>query len=293
MSHATPTNDIWDDAPSPTSEEAYKALLRALRRKRGFGILFVECSPAEGQRIIQLIHDDLPTKTMGELVFKDAIDDGNVYQRVKQVLTQHPVDILFIQGLEYSLYDYEDAKRHLGWTSRETFGYSWKGVPRVMINLNQQRENFRDSFRNTCLVFLVPVFVKRYFIHRAPDFFDWRSGIFRFPMNETHLQEATQLAYVDERTEQAFKKLTPSERRNKILHIQALLDEGHLSTDEKARLYFERALLFQCTDELEAAIASYDTAIEFKPDDDATWYNRGIALAALGRTEEAIASYDT
>ncbi|MEL6225323.1 MAG: tetratricopeptide repeat protein, partial [Cyanobacteria bacterium J06627_8] len=28
------------------------------------------------------------------------------------------------------------------------------------------------------------------------------------------------------------------------------------------------------------------------PDDDEAWYNRGIALAALGRTEEAIASYD-
>jgi tetratricopeptide (TPR) repeat protein len=42
----------------------------------------------------------------------------------------------------------------------------------------------------------------------------------------------------------------------------------------------------------EEAIASYDKALELKPDDDATWYNRGNALSALGRYEEAIASYD-
>ena len=33
-------------------------------------------------------------------------------------------------------------------------------------------------------------------------------------------------------------------------------------------------------------------AIEFKPDYHGAWYNRGISLSALGRKEEAIASYD-
>ncbi|MCY7386352.1 MAG: tetratricopeptide repeat protein, partial [Microcoleus sp. CAN_BIN18] len=39
-------------------------------------------------------------------------------------------------------------------------------------------------------------------------------------------------------------------------------------------------------------ITSYDKALEFKPDDPDTWYNRGYALDYLGRWEEAIASYD-
>ena len=43
---------------------------------------------------------------------------------------------------------------------------------------------------------------------------------------------------------------------------------------------------------MEEAIASYDKALEFKPDDDAAWNNRGIALGNLGRLEDAIASYD-
>jgi len=42
----------------------------------------------------------------------------------------------------------------------------------------------------------------------------------------------------------------------------------------------------------DAATASYDKAIEFKPDYHEAWYNRGVALSALGQTDAAIASYD-
>jgi tetratricopeptide (TPR) repeat protein len=43
---------------------------------------------------------------------------------------------------------------------------------------------------------------------------------------------------------------------------------------------------------MEEAIASYDKALEFKPDYHEAWNNRGIALGNLGRWEEAIASFD-
>jgi tetratricopeptide (TPR) repeat protein len=42
----------------------------------------------------------------------------------------------------------------------------------------------------------------------------------------------------------------------------------------------------------EEAIASYDRAIEIKPDDNEAWHNRGYVLDSSGRYEEAIASYD-
>jgi len=42
----------------------------------------------------------------------------------------------------------------------------------------------------------------------------------------------------------------------------------------------------------EEAIASYDKAIEFKPDNHGAWENRGFVLSKLKRYEEAIASYD-
>ncbi|KAB8321224.1 CHAT domain-containing protein, partial [Tolypothrix campylonemoides VB511288] len=40
------------------------------------------------------------------------------------------------------------------------------------------------------------------------------------------------------------------------------------------------------------AVASYDKAIEIKPDKHEAWYNRGIALRHLKRYEDAVASYD-
>jgi tetratricopeptide (TPR) repeat protein len=43
---------------------------------------------------------------------------------------------------------------------------------------------------------------------------------------------------------------------------------------------------------LDDAIASYDKAVEFKPDEDEAWYNRGNALVRFGRLDDAIASYN-
>jgi tetratricopeptide (TPR) repeat protein len=40
------------------------------------------------------------------------------------------------------------------------------------------------------------------------------------------------------------------------------------------------------------AIASYDKAIEFKPDSNEAWNNRGNALFKLGRLEESTSSLD-
>ncbi|BDA65900.1 hypothetical protein CAL7716_000660 [Calothrix sp. PCC 7716] len=43
----------------------------------------------------------------------------------------------------------------------------------------------------------------------------------------------------------------------------------------------------------EEAIASYDKAVEIKPDFYEAWNNRGNALRNLERFEEAIISYDS
>jgi len=43
---------------------------------------------------------------------------------------------------------------------------------------------------------------------------------------------------------------------------------------------------------LEEAIASYDKALQIKPEFHEAWYNRGVALKELGQLEKAIASHD-
>ena len=103
------------------------------------------------------------------------------------------VDILFVQGLEYSFYESENNQRKRGWESEEIYTQSWGGVPEILNHLNQQRERFRDRF-NICFVFLLLRFAVDYFIRSAPDFFDWRSGLFKFPMDaETRRQESQKI----------------------------------------------------------------------------------------------------
>ncbi len=61
---------------------------------------------------------------------------------------------------------------------------------------------------------------------------------------------------------------------------------------QDAEFWFEQGNQKYMNGDFIGAIASYDQALEIKPDFHEAWYNRGIALRNLGRFEDAIASYD-
>jgi tetratricopeptide (TPR) repeat protein len=61
---------------------------------------------------------------------------------------------------------------------------------------------------------------------------------------------------------------------------------------QDAEFWFEQGNQKYTKGDFIGAIASYDRALEFKPDNHLAWYNRGVALGNLGRLAEAIASYD-
>ncbi|MFM6631637.1 MAG: tetratricopeptide repeat protein [Microcystis panniformis] len=83
-----------------------------------------------------------------------------------------------------------------------------------------------------------------------------------------------------------------------------LLNQGKTSTTQRlstanntpivqdAKFWFEQGNQKYTNGDFIGAIASYDRALEFKPDDHQAWTNRGVALHNLGRFEQAIASYD-
>jgi len=270
----------WDrDAPVDL-EEAYKALVRSLRRRRGFGLLFVHGSPASGERVIARVKKDLPQKRIEVLELKEGVD--NFYNLVEEFPNIEKVNILFVTGIEYSLYEYEEEKRERGWESKDIYSYSWKGVPRILRNLNQQRERFRDNF-NVCFVFILPRFVIDYINERAPDFFDWRSGLFKVSRNTEILAAGADLL--------DCLNLTDAERGVKIREITALLKDSS-QAEKKANLFYQQGLLLTSAKRYSEAIASYDKAIEIKPDYHLAWYNRGYALDDLERYSEVIASYD-
>ncbi|MDK2462824.1 tetratricopeptide repeat protein [Aphanizomenon sp. PH219] len=277
----------WDQDLPIEEDEEYQAFIRTLQFTEGFGILFVRCSPAGGEQLISQVKADIHDQNI-EVIKLDK-DVTSLYEIVNKLPNKNNINILFITGLESSFYKYEESKTLVGWTSRETHHYSWEGVPPILININQQRERFRDSF-NICFVFLLRQFAIKYFIHRAPDFFDWRSGLFDFPLDSKTLeQEATRI--IQEGTYEKYANLTNEETNQKILEITEII-EHEIDNEQKAELFFELGYLQRVRENHEEAISSYDKAVEFKPDNHQAWYNRGYSLRKLGRYEEAISSYD-
>ncbi|MEH1868809.1 MAG: tetratricopeptide repeat protein [Nostoc sp.] len=280
-----PNLSDWDDDLPPEPEEAYQDLLRALRRKLGFGLFFVQCTPVEADNFIVKLPQEIPQKKIAVLRLVEAID--NLYQPVAEFVKDKQIDILLIKGLDYSLYKYE--KRSFGEITEGQFS-NLTSVPHILNHLNQQRERFRDDF-TISFVFLLRSFSINYFIHRAPDFFDWRSGVFELPTTpEVVEQESNRLLLEADYKE--YLKLSPEQKIDKVLEIQDLLAEKHQPEIRKASLLLELGDLLTTAKEYEAAITFYDQALKFQLDNHQAWDRRGVGLGSLERYEEEIASYD-
>ena len=87
---------------------------------------------------------------------------------------------------------------------------------------------------------------------------------------------------------------TLAERADLLLTAKEQAEQIATSTHPEftSSLFFNVANGLEEPNHYEEAIASYDKAIEFKPDYPDAWYNRGAALGKLECFEEAITSYD-
>ncbi|MEZ2229886.1 tetratricopeptide repeat protein [Microcoleus sp.] len=227
-------------------EGVYRALLRCLKRTKGFGIVFVQCSPAKGTELIYRVPYDLSEKKIAVLELTEPID--NLYNIVANRDDRNDLNILFIQGLEKSLEPYIKP----GYGGDGDY-YILDTVPPILSHLNQRREIFRDRLSNICFVFILPLFAIKYIIRRAPDFFDWGSGVFELS----------------------------NSNKSRIIN-------GYLYRDN-----IVLGNLLQDKSRYEEAIKRYEVAIRLKPDSSwKAWNFLGVALLQLGRYEESIASFD-
>jgi tetratricopeptide (TPR) repeat protein len=281
------TNNVtidWSADINVDDEEVYESLLRAIGRTEGFGLFFVRCVEKDRAKLEQRLRDDLPRFRLERLELKEDLKDGNLYRRLAEVEQQlGPLNGLFISGLEKSLDPYVKS----GYGGLGDY-YNKDTVPHVLGHLNLQRERFRDDFP-FCLIFFLSAFGIKYIARRAPDFFDWRSGLFEFVADEAKLGRLTQELwgnYIE------YLTWTETQRLDHIRAIQALIDEDRQTSAGKASLFLEKANILVANQSYEEAIASFDKAIEFKPDAPEAWHNRGVALGSLKRYEEAITSFD-
>ena len=261
----------WDEDIYQDPETEYQDFVRALKRKRGFGLYFVRCGRREGEDLITRVTEDLSSKQVEVIRLVEAID--NLYVRIAKLAEKknNQIDILFIQGIEYSLYQYE--LKNFGQITEKEY-HNYKNVPRILNHLNQQRERFRDDFPFS-LVFILPSFALRYFLIRAVDFFDWRSTILEISKKPEEVEtEISRLLL--EGNYQKYLEMTPEKRVEKILDMQELLAQG--KSDKQASVFLELGNLLFAHGEYQSSVISYDKALQFKPDLHEAWYNRGIAL---------------
>ncbi|NET27896.1 tetratricopeptide repeat protein [Okeania sp. SIO1I7] len=278
---------VWEEDVQSTFAEEYQDLLNVVRFIEGFGLLFVECSPPQGTEIIEKIRQDIPQERVDVLRLDKTT--YNFYSLVKDLPNLAEIDVLFVTGLEYSLYQYEEEMKERGLDSNEIISISRRGVPPVLINLNQQRERFRDDF-DICFVFLLPRFAVDYLIKRAPDFFDWRSGLFLFPINEEYVRQESLDVCAKELDD--YIELTRQQRKYEWCRIKSLLDDERLPVEQKASLLVRKAFLDRKFQHNEEAILACDEALKIQANNYEVWNNKGVALKNLERYEQAVAAYE-
>jgi tetratricopeptide (TPR) repeat protein len=273
----------WDEKIQASAEEVYEGFRNVLDWTEGFGLVFVQCSPVQGEELIEQTKRDLPNEQVGVLQFQEGEEIRNLYDLVEQLPNREQIDVLFIKGLEYSFVPYIKS----GYGGQGDY-YKLDNLPPILGHLNLQRERFRRDFE-ICFVFLLPFFGIKYFIQRAPDFFDWRSGLFEIATEKDLLKKDTfrilQHGNIDEYNLWSF-----NERITKILEIETLIKED-MPPEERASLFFKRGNIWLANPSYEEAISDYNKVIFLYPENYLAWYNRGVALLNLGRYEESIVNH--
>ena len=198
----------------PDEQKIYLTLKRDLSWREGFGILFIKCSPIQENLIVGKIKQDIPDKKIDVLKLESYIH--NLYDLIEGRVTDNLIDILFISGIEKSLALEDYIKLTL---EKPKISHGKGSVSYLLGHLNWQRERFRDDF-NCCLVFTVRKYTLKYLVRRAPDFFDWRSGVFEFPVDNgiDVLQHIDLLQYYA-----SFERDLEQEKQQEVFPDSALL----------------------------------------------------------------------
>jgi tetratricopeptide (TPR) repeat protein len=281
----------WDQDVEISKEESYQSLQNALSRNQGFGLYFVRSSPIQTQNIIEDIKRDLPNKKIDVLPLTDEVD--NLFNLITNFPDYQNLNVLFISGLELSLLGYEERESEGLFLPSQSavYGGTWAGIPRILGHLNLSRERFREHFPFS-IVFCLPEFALRYFIRRAPDFFDWRSGVYDFPTEQDLVNlEAYRLVYGKDTDIEIYQTWTSQEQLQRLTEIRAYLSESP-DNERSSELWHEKGLIHAVNDQFEEAITSFGNALKIKPNFPEGWVNRGVVLFDLGRYKEAITSFD-
>ena len=252
-------DEDWGDESGPSAEEVYQALRRSIARSRGFGLKFVQCTPSAGAALRERLQQDFDGKKVVQTLELKQPEPKLFDVIAAKIEEEGTPDVLCVEGLEYSFVD--DIKPGDG--GGEGDYYNPGTTPRILAHLNQNREKFRDSFPFNSIFFL-PKFAQKYFIRRASDFVDWGSGVFELLTDQDTIAQEAQQAWLAGDFDK-YVAMEPGERREQRIELQTLIEESE-DSDARSKLLLELGNLLAADSNWEGAIASYDQALEIKPD---------------------------
>ncbi|MGD1936017.1 MAG: tetratricopeptide repeat protein [Cyanophyceae cyanobacterium] len=281
-------DEDWDDADGPSAEETYQALRRSVERTTGFGLKFVQCTPAAGAKLRERLRQDFAGKRVVQTL--DLVQpEHKLFDLIEsQIKAGGQPDVLCVVGLEYSLVD--DIEPGDGGGQGDY--YNPGTTPRILAHLNQNREKFRDSFPFVTIFFL-PKFAQKYFTRRASDFVDWGSGIFEL-RTEIKTVLGQNMRILNGMTDpDRYSALTSDERRERRINLQTWIEETKEYDNQLlVGLLMDLGSLFLADENCEDALRSLQKALDITPDDYIIRFAVSALLHELGEYKGAVDGYD-
>jgi tetratricopeptide (TPR) repeat protein len=142
------------------AEESFWCLLQGLEILRGFGLYFAKCDSEDVRREVTRRAELILAARGTRLVSVDLANRIDVFDALAEARGEGPV-VVFAHSME-----------------RPESGADL--LRRALTGMNLQRERFRDELRCPVVLWVYADTLALLAV-AAPDFHDWRSGIYRFP----------------------------------------------------------------------------------------------------------------
>ncbi len=240
------TNKVMNStAPDLFSQHPeLKHLRRALQLCKGFGLYFVSCNTVPlRHELVAALKAHLATPIV-ELPLNPENDIFIDAQMMALLAAASADAIVFIYDLE-KLYHLKD--RH------------------VIQELNWRREFYGRG--NHPVVFWLPDFLLTEIFNEAPDFADWRSGLYEFTLSQPE-QLSLMHSTWESVNENFVGQLSLSEKQRWIVNLENLLAElaGQEASKTKASLLNHLGRLYDSLGKYDQALTCYRQSLKIRQD---------------------------
>jgi tetratricopeptide (TPR) repeat protein len=247
-----------------------KHLLRALQMCQGFGLYFARCNTVSLRNDLVATLKAKLNKPIIELALNPENDIFIDAQMTELLANASDDAVVFIYDLE-KLFYLKD--RH------------------VIQELNWRRGFYGRS--NHPIVFWLPEFLLAEIVNEAPDFADWRSGLYEFSLSQSEQLDLMDSTW-QSANENFVEQLSLSEKQRWIVNLQNLLaelaEQGPSNT--KGDLLNRLGLLYKSLGDYGRALLCYQQALQISQGI-GDKQGEGVRLNNISQIYDAQGDYDT